>query len=70
MKTAVIHILLDQLAGAKDNLGRAEHTFGGLKLEETHGESGHTRQQILDRYVDEVDRLERCLKWVKGHNES
>ncbi len=38
-----------------DDLERAQHHFRGLtpvQMQEQHGQSGKTRQQILDEYVE------------------
>jgi uncharacterized protein (DUF433 family) len=34
------------------------------QMREQHGQSGRTRQEILDDYVAEADNIEAAIDWV------
>ena len=69
MKDDVIRIVRNALAGADDNLHRANMSFCHLNTEEMkeqHGQSGSTRAEILAGYHAERDRLQKCVDWVEA----
>jgi len=50
-----------------DNLERAEMAFRGLsvaQMQEQHGQSGETRQAILDGYREHVEAVEAAIEEV------
>jgi len=51
----------DKLGEAQDDLHRAEAFFKDRALDEQHGASGLTKQQILDGYRSNVKRWEVAL---------
>jgi hypothetical protein len=53
--TRYLDRLVDRdLSEAEDNLRRAERAFGGSNLHEEYGQSGRTKQEILNGYRDWV----------------
>jgi hypothetical protein len=68
MKAQVLKIVKGALAGAEDNLYRAEMEFKNRTAKgmlEEHGQSGRTCADILGGYQDQKAELERCVKWVE-----
>lgn len=56
-------------SGRGDNLARAQFAFKKFNPEEMqkqHGESGYTRQQILDSYKKEELEIEAAIQFVKN----
>ena len=54
-----------------DDLYRAQHTFRGLSpddLKEQHGQSGKTRQQILDEYQKFHDDCTATITAIEASN--
>lgn len=52
-----------------DNLERAKMAFRGLnpqQMQEQHGESGKTRQQLLDEYQRHEDEVTTAIWEVRG----
>jgi len=50
-----------------DDAQRARAAFRGLttkQMAEQHGQSGKTRQQILDEYLDHESRVKAAIEWV------
>ena len=67
MKTKVLEIILNALSAAEDNFYDAKMEFRKLSAEEMiqeYAESGLTRQEYLDIFQLEVDRLKQCVEWV------
>ncbi len=56
--------ILDQSKG--DDLWRAMCAFKGCDLTQTYGESGRTRQAILDGYQAHEDAVNALIEAVKG----
>ena len=57
-KKKLVSMARSQLGGAEDNLYRAQRSFNGMTAEQLamqHGESGRTRQSILDAYAADVE---------------
>ena len=57
---------LERLLG--DNFARAQRAFRNCTAEEMaqeYGQSGETRQQILDGYREHHDRVAAAIAWVK-----
>lgn len=51
-----------------DDLYRARRSFRGLsttQMQEQHGQSGRTRQQILDDYQDRYDKCDAAIYLVR-----
>jgi len=61
---------LRYLEGARgDDLYRASAAFRGMTLyqmNEQYGESGKTRQQIIDGYEEREREIDAAIEWVKG----
>lgn len=58
---------LSQFMG--DDYLRARHAFSRYtpeQMEEQHGESGHTRAEILQGYEDHVAKVDAAIEWVKA----
>jgi hypothetical protein len=55
---------LEQLIG--DDFIRATNAFRGRDLTEQHGQSGKTRQQVLDDYAAHDRRIRRAIEWVRS----
>lgn len=69
MKNNVLKIVKSALAGAEDNLYRAEMQFGNMTADELgkqYGQSGKTCGEILGGYRDKQDELAECVKWVES----
>lgn len=69
MKTKVLQIVKNALAGAEDNLYRANIQFGKMsakELEQEYGQSCRTCGEILHEYQIERDELRRCVAWVES----
>jgi len=52
-----------------DDLERARACFkvySPAEMQRQHGQSGETRQQILDAYQRHVDRVERAIACIKA----
>lgn len=50
-----------------DDLYRAKASFKGMssqQMNEQHGQSGKTRQQILDGYEKQNARIDAAISWV------
>ena len=65
----VLFALRCQLGNAVDNHVRAKMAFRGLsasEMQKEHGESGQTRQAVLDGYREEVERWERAIADAGG----
>lgn len=63
----IVYAVKAQLANAEDNLWRAESAFRGLppsKMAEEYGESGQSRQSILDGYRAASARWKAALATV------
>ena len=51
------------------NLGRAMKAFENMtpmQMEETHGESGRTRREVLARYHRAVEEITETIVWLKN----
>lgn len=61
---------LDQLLRSRDDsLERAQHAFRRMtpeQMKEQHGESGLTRQEILDGYREQRMRHDAATEWLRG----
>lgn len=69
MKDYILEVLKKELGHAVDNLYRANLAFGGLSADEMqkeHGNSGETRQQILDTYKKAHDRVLLAIEWLEN----
>jgi len=64
MRSAVARVVKGSMAVAKDDLHRATVSFRGQDLSQQYGESGKTRQEILEGYRRRCDHLGKCLAWV------
>jgi len=64
MQNDVAKIVKDRQGVAEDDLRRATLSFRGQGLSQLHGESGKTRQEILEGYQRRCDHLSKCLAWV------
>lgn len=64
-------VLLDALRQYRgDNYERAMHAFKGLtpeQMAQEYGQSGFTRQELLDIYRKHVGEVEAARKWVEDH---
>ena len=49
-----------------DDLERATSAFRGSDLTQQYGESGNTRQQILDNYRKHVTKVESAIRAVEA----
>ena len=52
-----------------DDLYRAKRAFSGYtpkEMQEQHGQSGQTRQQILDEYEAQNRKVDEAIAWVKA----
>jgi len=70
MKKQVLEIVKNAMAGAEDNLFRANRQFGNMteeELDKKYGQSGKKCGEILSGYQDHHTELKRCVAWVKGH---
>lgn len=71
MKDQVLQIVKGALAGAEDNLYRANMQFGKMtqeELGEEYGQSGRKCGDVLAGYQDKKAELERCVKWIEAAN--
>lgn len=69
MKQFILEILRQHLGNAEDNVWRAEHAFVGYlpaEMQEPHGENEETRQQVLDGYKAQRDRLLKAIEWLEN----
>jgi len=69
MKDEVLKIVKNALAGAEDNLYRANMQFGKMndkQLSENYGQSEQTCGEILEGYQTRKAELERCVNWVNS----
>lgn len=51
-----------------DDLARARFTFRGLtqdEMNEQHGESGRTRQQVLDGYINQENECNKAIAYLR-----
>ena len=64
MKNKVIEIVEAELAGAEDNLYRANMQFRNADPESEHGQSGRKCGQIWQLYKDEVEDLKKAKSWL------
>jgi hypothetical protein len=69
MKT-IPEFIIQCLENAKgDDSYRAKLAFKGMthqQMQEKHGQSGKTRQQILDGYLAHDSFVEQAIEWVKA----
>lgn len=67
-KERTIHALKCELAGADDNLCRAKRAFDPARenMNAMYGQSGKTKQQILDQYENEYNEVKAALEWVES----
>jgi len=65
MKVEIRRIIRASLGVADDDLHRAKTRFAGTDLSVQWGESGQTKQEILNGYQDRVILLNQCLAWVE-----
>ncbi len=47
-----------------DDLIRAERSFSGLDMSKKHGESGQTRQSVLDGYIAHNDKCNEAIDFI------
>jgi hypothetical protein len=50
-----------------DDLQRAQRAFAGMgykEMQEQYGQSGRTRQQLVDGYQQAEDELDAAIEWV------
>ena len=69
MKDQVLEIVTSALGKASDNLALAKLSFRHMRpdeLDKEYGSSGQTCREIMDEYQSEVDRIKRCVEWVKN----
>jgi hypothetical protein len=69
IKNKALNIMKGALAGAEDNLYRANMQFGKMtskELEQEYGQSGRTCGEILEKYQSEVAEMKRCVAWVES----
>lgn len=55
-----------------DDLYRATRAFAGYsknQMQEQHGQSGQTRQEILDGYQKHADACDVALAWIQSFTE-
>lgn len=55
-------------ASRSDDIGRAKAAFRGLtpeQMQQQHGQSGRTRQAILDGYLTEEAKVQECIRFVE-----
>ena len=64
MKEIVIKIIEGKLAGAEDNLYRANMQFRNTDPESEHGQSGRKCGDIWQGYKDQVNELKKAKAWV------
>ncbi len=69
MKEQVLKIVKNALAGAEDNLYRANMQFGNMsekELNQEYGQSGRMCGDILHGHLMRRDDLKKCVAWVKS----
>lgn len=69
MKYQVLEIVTSALGNASDNLARAKLSFKNMhpdELDKEYGSFGQTCREIMDGYQSEVDRIKRCVEWVRN----
>lgn len=52
-----------------DDLERAKAAFKYCtpkEMKQLYGQSGQTRQQILDEYQEHCDRVDEAVRWLKS----
>ena len=52
-----------------DDLYRAKRAFSGYtpkEMQEQHGQSGQSRQEILDGYAAQNRKVDEAIEWVKA----
>ncbi len=67
MKDKTLEIVKSALAGAEDNLYRANMQFGNMsarQLAEKYGQSEQTCGEMLEGCQTRKAELERCINWV------
>ena len=64
MKNKVIKIVDAKLAGAEDNLYRANMQFRNADPESEYGQSGRKCGEIWQGYKDEVEELKEAKRWI------
>jgi hypothetical protein len=59
---------LERMRG--DDLVRCKHNFrtiiGTDLMNEEHGRSGQTRQEVMDGYQQHSDSIDAAIKWVES----
>jgi len=68
MKDKILDVLKSKLGVSSDDLYRATGAFSRYtqdQMKEEHGQSGRSREQILNAYKDSVSDCESMIKWVK-----
>jgi ribosome-binding protein aMBF1 (putative translation factor) len=66
IKATILRALSDHKG---DDLYRAKQAFlycTRKQMGEQYGESGKTRQQIVDEYAEHVERVRRAEDWVRS----
>jgi len=66
-RETAIKILRSAVGGCDDNLYRAKLSFQNHspeEMQEQHGQSGQTRQQVLDGYIADKDQKQAALDWA------
>lgn len=70
MKQFVLEVLEGLLINATDNRNLARKQFSRYfatkEMTRTFGESGYTRQEILETYESDVYKIENAISWLKG----
>ena len=72
MKTKVLETIINVLSTAEDDLYYTKIAFKRLSTKEMTYEyvnSGLTRQEYLDIFQLEVDKLKQCLEWLESLQE-
>jgi len=68
MKDKILEVLRSRLGIDNDDLYRANGAFSRYtpeQMKEEHGQSGRSRQEILDAYKYAVSEVESMIKWLK-----
>lgn len=65
-KAEIKSMLQNSLSVALDNLYRANRQFSNISPGEYYGESGRLCADILRGYVDDVEKLNECIRWIES----
>ena len=64
--TPKAYVIRKMQAAKGDDLERAKTAFRGMPMDELYGQSGMTRQQLLDQWQAERDEWQAAMDWLKS----